>query len=362
MERVRKNVLVFVMGFASCALAQRFLAPMPVGAASPERYVFTSPADVVSQVGGAVVNLDTYPEAAPREARSWSRFFPFPASADADPNAVASGVVISSDGYIVTNDHVVEDAGRIRARLADGRDFPARVIGRDPHTDLAVVKITAPRLTVAPFADSRRVRAGDQVVAIGNPLGFENSVTLGIVSAVRTGPFRINGHVLGDMIQTDAAINQGNSGGGLFGADGRLIGINTAIMAPSGGSGSIGIGFAIPAHQVRRVSETLIAKGQVRRPWLGIRYRPGAANSLVHQVRRGLGVLIEEVLPDSPAAAAGLQPADILRELGDLRIHSADDLHTFMGRYEPGQQVRARVLREGKEQTLTLTLAERPGR
>jgi serine protease Do len=363
MGAIRSYVLAFALGFGTCGLTARFLLPVPVSADASGRYVFATPADVVDQVGEAVVSLDTFPAGAPQRVESrWSRLLGIPAAVEPDPDGVASGVVISGDGYVVTNNHVVEKAGRVRVRLASGKEYDAEVVGSDPHIDLAVLKVPAKGLKAARIGNSRKVRGGEHVVAIGNPLGFENSVSIGVVSAVRSGPFRVDGKVLGDMIQTDAAINQGNSGGGLFTADGELIGINTAIMTASGSSGSIGIGFAIPTHRMRPVVDQLIAQGRVPRPWLGIRYQAPSVNSLIRQIRSGFGVLVEEVLPGSPAERAGLQPTDIVRQLGDRPIRSADDLHAFISDYRPGQTVEARVLRNGEEQTLLLTLDERQGR
>jgi S1-C subfamily serine protease len=224
-----------------------------------------------------------------------------------------------------------------------------------------VLKVPAWNLRPASMGDSRKLCAGDSVVAIGTPLGFEHSVSVGVVSANRTGPLRVDGAVLGDMIQTDAAINQGNSGGGLFNAAGELIGINTAIMVTRGNSGSIGIGFAIPTHRVRPVVQSLRAHGRVPRPWLGIRYeRPHYAPTLIRQVRHGRGVRVQDVLPNSPAELAGLRPDDIVRQIGECRIRSADDIYCVIDRYRPGTRVEARVLRNGEEKRVRLTLGRRP--
>lgn len=361
-RRVRSDVVPFVLGFGACAVLARLLLPQPVAATSPGTFALASPAQVVAEAGASVVSLDAYPAGRSASAAGlWPRLLGGMMQDDPEPEAVASGVIISERGYVVTNNHVVADAGRLRARLVDGREFAATVVGTDPYSDLALLKISGTRLQAARLGESRHVRPGDSVVAIGNPLGFENSVTVGVVSANRTGPFRVDGRALGDMIQTDAAINQGNSGGGLFSADGRLIGINTAILVPRGGSGSIGIGFAIPAHRVRPVVDSLIARGRVLRPWLGIQYHTPALSSLVRRVRSGVGLLVEEVVPGSPAAEAGLQRADILRQIGDCSIRSADDLYGFMDRYRPGEKVRARVLRGGAERTVTLILGEKKG-
>jgi S1-C subfamily serine protease len=248
----------------------------------------------------------------------------------------------------------------VRVRLPDGREFDARKVGGDPQTDLAVLKLPARGLKAAVLADSRRARPGDPVLAVGNPLGFENSVTLGVVSANRRGPIRVQGMVMGDVIQTDAAINQGNSGGGLFAADGRLLGINTAIMVPRGGSGNIGIGFAIPAHRVEPVTRALMSGRKVPRPWLGIRYELPTVNSLVRRLRAGSGVLVNEVIDGSPAARAGIRPADVIRRLGEAEIRNPDDLFTFIDRHRPGERVEARVLRDGAEATVTLVLDHVP--
>jgi len=259
MGLLRSSLGTFVLGFAACALVARFVLPSPAAAVSPVALRTVDPADVVARVGGSVVNLETYPSSTPPPAVDpLPRLLGLPGREEPDPDAVASGVILSRRGYIVTNAHVVEDAGRVRARLSDGREFDAAIVGRDPHTDLAIVNINARGLTAAQLGESRHVRPGDQVLAIGNPLGFENSVSVGVVSANRSGPFRVDGRTLGDMIQTDAAINQGNSGGGLFAADGRLLGINTAIMVTRGASGSIGIGFAIPAGDALAVEQQIL--------------------------------------------------------------------------------------------------------
>jgi S1-C subfamily serine protease len=356
---VRSYTLAFVLGFGACAGTVRLLFPTPVEATSRVTFETADPAEVVRAVGATVVSLESY-RGRPPAADMWRGIFGGAALENTGPSAVASGVILTADGYIVTNHHVVTDAGRIRARLADGREYDVRVVGSDPDSDLAVLKAPARNLQAARVADSRRVRAGEPVVAIGNPLGFENSVSVGVVSANRKGPIRVDGAVLGDMIQTDAAINQGNSGGGLFTADGRLLGVNSAIMVPRGGGGNIGIGFAIPAHRVRPVTKALIAGRDVRRPWLGIRYDLPSVSSLVRRLRRGAGVMVEDVIPGSPAANAGIRPSDVVRQLGASRIRNADDLFSFIERHEPGEKVEARLLRNGAETEVTLTLGEKP--
>lgn len=359
-KRFGRGAGAFALGFAACGLLVRLLIAQPVGAASPGSFNLGTPARVVQAVQGTVVNLESYgADAEPPEG--WLRFFKGPVPAQAEPNGVASGVIVSPEGYIVTNNHVVSGAERIRVRFADDHTAEARVVGTDPHTDLAVVRVRGGNFPYARFGDSQALVPGDSVVAIGNPLGFANSVSVGVVSATRAGPLRVGDQTLGDMIQTDAAINQGNSGGGLFAADGRLIGINTAIMVTRGSSGSIGIGFAVPAHRVKPVVDTLIREGKVRRPWLGIRYRPSEGGHLEHTIRTGIGVMVEDVVSGSPAFRSGLRSADILQRLGNCPIRSSDDLYCFVDRYRAGETVAARVLRAGKPRTITLRLTEAPG-
>lgn len=355
MRAFQNSVLAFGVGFACCGLTVRMLNPEPVGAVSPAAYQLTDPSAVVGDVGESVVNLEAYAE--PKAEHPWSKFFATKGS-DEEPLAVASGVILTPEGYVVTNHHVVEGARRIVARLASGREVNARVVGSDPHTDLALLKLPGKGYTPARAGDSQKLRPGVPVIAIGNPLGFENSVSVGVVSANRRGPIRVGTQTLGDMIQTDAAINQGNSGGGLFTSDGRLVGINAAIMAARGSSGSIGIGFAIPVHRMQPVVDNLRRTGRMPRPWLGIRYNTPATAPFTHRLRGGSGVLVQDVLPESPADAAGLRPADVVRQLGKLPIRTSDDIFTFVSEHRPGERVVARVLRDGREQTLTLELGD----
>lgn len=362
MGQSTSKVVPFVIGFVCCALTARLLPTVPAEAVGPTSFAAPRAADVVARVGKCVVNLETYsPKTSPSSAGALPQILGLAPVRTEDPNSVASGVIISARGYILTNNHVVEDAGSIRARLSDGRELDARLVGRDNVSDLAVLKIPARDLSAAPLADSRRARPGDAVLAIGNPLGFENSVSVGIVSANRRGPFRVDGKVLGDMLQTDAAINQGNSGGGLFSASGQLLGINSAIMVARGAGGSIGIGFAIPAHRFQPIAEQLIASGRIHRPWLGIRFHSNAPALITHP-RSGNGVPVEGVVVDSPAARAGLKPADVLRRLGACRITAPEDIYEFTETYAPGETVPVKILRSGKVLTLRMTLAERPGR
>lgn len=359
MRAFQNTVVAFAVGFGCCGLTVRMLNPEPVGAGSAEAFRLVDPSSVVTDVGESVVNLEAYSR--PRSDGPWSSFFSRNDDGE-EPLAVASGVILTTDGYVVTNHHVVEGARRIVARLSNGREVMARVVGSDSHSDLAVLKLPGKGFQAARSGNSQKLRPGVPVIAIGNPLGFENSVSVGVVSANRRGPIRVGAQTLGDMIQTDAAINQGNSGGGLFTSDGSLIGINAAIMAARGSSGSIGIGFAIPVHRMQPVVDSLRKSGRMPRPWLGIKYNTPMTAPFTHRLRGGSGVLVEDVLPQSPAASAGLMPSDVVRQLGRFPIRTSDDLFTFISEHRPGERVTARVLRRGRERTLILELGDLQGR
>ena len=226
-------------------------------------------------------------------------------------HGLGSGVIVAKDGYILTNNHVVDHASEVKVTLQDGREFTAKVIGRDPKSDIAVVKIDAKNLPVVPMADSDKVQVGDVVLAIGNPFGVGQTVTEGIVSAKDRGNMGIEDYE--DFIQTDAAINPGNSGGALVDVDGRLIGINTAILSRSGGSQ--GVGFAIPSDLARNVMESLIKYGHVTRGYLGVMIQnvtPALAKEF--KLKEPTGALVGDVVPDGPAAKAGFKDGDVVLE------------------------------------------------
>ncbi len=269
-----------------------------------------------------------------------------------------SGVIVRADGYIVTNDHVVGDADRLQGRLPDGSEYRATLTGRDPETDLAVIKIDAAGLTPARFGDSDAIEVGDWVLAVGSPLGFENTVTAGIVSAKYRPP--LTSATYGNLIQTDAAINPGNSGGPLVNLDGEVIGINMAISTQTGGS--MGIGFAIPGDMAGSVAESLIATGTVVRGWLGVTMRqllPARAEALGY---RGTGVEVLEIVPRSPAADAGLAVGDVIATLNGRDIASTTQLQNTVARMAPRAVVKLDVVREGRRRTVEVTLGERPPR
>ncbi len=269
---------------------------------------------------------------------------------------LGSGVIVSPEGYLLTNHHVIEGATEIEVMLTDGRSTTAKVVGSDPETDIAVLKIDLPgALPVMRLGDVRALRVGDAVLAIGNPFNVGQTVTAGIVSALdRTGA----GSQFQNFIQTDAAINPGNSGGALVDAAGALVGIHTAIFSRSGGS--MGIGFAVPVDTARSVMEQLIAGGEVRRGWIGVEPReltPELAESLALELRSG--VLIAGVLQNGPAAKAGLQPGDVVVKVAERPVRAASDLFAAVASLEPGKSAPV-VVQRGKQQlTLTVEVGKR---
>ncbi len=272
---------------------------------------------------------------------------------------IGSGVIVSTNGYILTNDHVVDGADEMKVGLQDGREFRAKLVGRDPQSDIAVIKIEATDLPAITMADSDKVEVGDVVLAVGNPFGIGQTVTTGIVSATgRGGPAGLDYE---DFIQTDAAINPGNSGGALVDVEGRLIGINTAILSGSGGNQ--GIGFAIPSNIARAVMQGLIQDGRVIRGYLGVRIQtltPALAREFGINELRG-GALVAEVLPGSPASKGGIRTGDVVVEFNGRNIRDARHLKLATALAKPGRAVSVKVFRDGKSKTLRIEVGAPPG-
>ena len=266
-----------------------------------------------------------------------------------------SGVIIREDGIIVTNNHVVgEDATEADIRLSDKSNIIAQVIGRDKETDIAVLKIQSDRkFPAAHFGDSNALKVGQWVLAVGNPMGLDRTVTLGVISGI--GRERLNLSRYENFIQTDAAINPGNSGGPLFNLRGEVVGINTAIIHMAQG-----IGFSIPADMVSRVVDQLVSRGRVVRGWLGVGIQ-SLTKDLAEQfgIKEGHGVLINEVYEDDPADAAGIKPGDIILSVDDSPVDSPNQLSRLVARVGPGDNARIRLLRDGKELTYLVPMAER---
>jgi serine protease DegQ len=271
---------------------------------------------------------------------------------------LGSGVIVSPEGYLLTNNHVVEGASEIEVQLADGREAVAELVGTDPETDLAVLKIQLDTLPVIVLGDPQRLHVGDAVLAIGNPFNVGQTVTAGIVSAL--GRNRLNLATFENFIQTDAAINPGNSGGALVNVEGQLVGINTAIATRSGGSQ--GIGFAVPVDIAREVMDSLVKFGQVRRGWLGVELRE-LTPELVQTL--GLdsgqtGVLITGVMQDGPAAKAGVRPGDVIVKVGDTDIGDQRGLLGAVAALPPQTSTTLQVQRRKESLALKVTVAQRP--
>jgi serine protease Do len=268
--------------------------------------------------------------------------------------SLGSGFIINRDGYILTNNHVVENATEISVKLSDAREFKAKVIGRDPKTDIALIKIEASNLPVVPFGDSDKLEVGEPVMAIGNPFGLNQTVTTGIVSAkgrfIGEGPYD-------NFIQTDASINRGNSGGPLLNVNGEAVGINTAIFSPTGGS--IGIGFAIPIDMAKEVLPQLKERGSVTRGWLGVSIQqitPELAKTF--GLKQANGALVSDVMDASPAEKAGVKQGDVIVEFNGKKIKSSSELPHIVGGTSVGKEVIMKIMRDGEELALQVKVGE----
>jgi Do/DeqQ family serine protease len=278
------------------------------------------------------------------------------------PSGLGSGVIVSPDGYIITNNHVVEDAEKVEVKLTDGREFVAKMIGTDAPSDVAVIKIDAAGLPTLPLGDSDKTEIGDIVLAVGNPLGVGQTVTMGIISAKgRSTGTRVVNNIAAyeDFIQTDAPINRGNSGGALVNLNGELIGIPSQILSATGGS--IGIGFAIPTKMARNVMDQLIKGGKVRRGILGVTLNPqGLTSEMAEQFgyKGTKGALVAQVNPGSPAEKAGVKPGDIVTEFLGQQVQNNDHLRNMVSQTAPGTTVRFKIWRGSAERELTAVLNE----
>ena len=328
----------------------------PAVASGPGLQSFSAAARVASP---AVVSINTSKAAnnSPNAADPWFRFF-FGEQGPSQPQAgLGSGVIVSPAGYILTNNHVIEEADEIEVFLNDGRKSAAKVIGTDPETDLAILKIDLGALPVITLGDSDALVIGDLVLAIGNPFGVGQTVTSGIVSALGRTQLGIN--TFENFIQTDAAINPGNSGGALVDIQGRLMGINTAIYSRSGGS--MGIGFAIPTSTARNVLEAIVRDGQVTRGWIGVEPQdlsPELAETF--GIAAGRGVIITGVLQNGPAAQAGVRPGDVITEVAGRSVANVAELLSAVAALKPGEPAALAVTRRDGSLSLSVTPGRRP--
>jgi S1-C subfamily serine protease len=341
------------------------LAPVPGNLSDEEK----NNIEVYQRDSGGVVNITT-------TTLTYDFFFrPVPTE-----SGTGSGAVIDDQGHIVTNYHVVRGAERMEVTLPDKTKFEAKLVGADPNKDLAVIRINVPkgRLTPITLGSSRGLLVGQKVLAIGNLYGLDRTLTTGIISSLGRSIQAENGLIIDDIIQTDAAINPGNSGGPLLNSQGQIIGINTAILSPSN-SGSIGIGFAIPADTVRRITSELITTGYVRYPWLGVRRivaltdYPGLTDAL--QINTQGGLMVVDMYADSPAAKAGLREStqqvrignrrlpvggDVILEIQGKLVNTIQEYQTEVARYKPGDKVVVTLLRNNKKIEVPITLEEAP--
>jgi len=374
-KKVLIGIIILLFGFVLSGISIYLVgkivssrrASMPVAPRVPSQIIETSKAfsEIANAVSPVVVNISTTKvvkrEVPPLFEDPFFNFFDpfreFSSPKKWKEQSLGSGVIVSSDGYIITNNHVVEQAEEIKVTLYDKKSFRGRIVGSDPKTDIALVKINAGGLPTAQWADSDKLEVGEFVLAIGNPFGLSHTVTMGIISAI--GRVSVGIADYEDFIQTDAAINPGNSGGPLVNIRGELIGINTAIFSKTGGYQ--GIGFAVPSNLVRSIMDQLIKHGKVTRGWLGIsmqRLTPELSQKF--GLKDSKGALIGDVLKGSPAETAGLMRGDIVLEYNGKEVDDADSFRNMVAQSKAGAQVMVKILRKGKEHKLTVTIAEYP--
>ncbi|MBI5380316.1 MAG: Do family serine endopeptidase [Opitutae bacterium] len=325
--------------------------------------IIASYADVVEPVQKAVVSVYSTKIVRQRAMVNplFRQFFGDVPERESKEQGLGSGVIVTADGYIITNNHVVEGADELKVLLTDDREFIAKVIGSDPKTDVAVIKIEAEKLPMLTLADSDKLRVGDVVFAVGNPLKVGQTVTMGIVSATGRSNLALldDGRGYENFIQTDAAINMGNSGGALVDAKGRLVGINSAIISTSGGN--IGIGFAIPVNLASSIMHSLLESGTVQRGMLGVSgetISPELAETLGLK-KDQKGVVVMELRPeDGPAAKAGIKREDVIISINGKPVNSLQDLRLVVAQMTPGTAVKVRLLRAGKEQQVEVKLGK----
>jgi Do/DeqQ family serine protease len=330
-------------------------AQNPVGVPMPGS--LSSAAKVASPAVVSIATTQANAPAHPFHNDPWFRFFYGDREDEAPQQGLGSGVIVSPEGYILTNNHVIEGAKEIVVTLSDSRRVVAQVIGADPDTDLAVLRVKLERLPVITLGNSDAALVGDRVLAIGNPFGVGQTVTSGIVSALGRNQLGIN--TFENFIQTDAAINPGNSGGALVDVNGHLIGINTAIYSRSGGN--LGIGFAIPVSTARQVLEGIVRDGQVVRGWVGI--EPMALTPELAEtfgLKQTEGVIVTGVLQNGPAANAGLRPGDLLLKVSGQPVKNVGDLLTQVAALTPGKSAKLEVVRRNQNLSLDVTPSQRP--
>jgi serine protease Do len=358
-----KSAVIWLAGVT--LLTQVAVAALPLPWLDDDNQMPTL-APMLDQSKPAVVNIATRSEVRIQDNPLlndpfFRRFFNLPQQQQPrtrQAQSLGSGVIVNAkEGLVLTNNHVIQRADEITVSLHDGRTFQAEVVGSDPATDVAVIRIPPEKLTALPLADSDRLRVGDFVVAIGNPFGLGQTVTSGIVSALGRSGLGLEGYE--NFIQTDASINPGNSGGALVNLRGELVGINTAIFSPNQ-SGNVGIGFAIPSNLVKQITDQLLEYGEVRRAYLGVQMQditPELAQAFGIEDNRG-GAVVTNVIKDSAAEKAGLKVGDVVTAVDDVSLLNADNLRNTIGLLMVGQTIKLDIIRDGKEKTLKAKVTE----
>lgn len=358
-----KSAVIWLAGVT--LLTQVAMAALPLPWLDDDNQMPTL-APMLDQSKPAVVNIATRSEVRIQDNPLlndpfFRRFFNLPQQQQPrtrQAQSLGSGVIVNAkEGLVLTNNHVIQRADEITVSLHDGRTFQAEVVGSDPATDVAVIRIPPEQLTALPLADSDRLRVGDFVVAIGNPFGLGQTVTSGIVSALGRSGLGLEGYE--NFIQTDASINPGNSGGALVNLRGELVGINTAIFSPNQ-SGNVGIGFAIPSNLVKQITDQLLEYGEVRRAYLGVQMQditPELAQAFGIEDNRG-GAVVTNVIKDSAAEKAGLKVGDVVTAVDGVSLLNADNLRNTIGLLMVGQTIKLDIIRDGKEKTLTAKVTE----
>lgn len=368
LKKIALGAALALFFFAGGAFVTMYgVVPAPSPATAQDVYTGNPIVNIVKQSSPAVVNIDTetivtrssrpFPfQGDPFFEEFFGQIMPPQQQRQVPQRSKGSGFIVNKEGYILTNNHVIEGADKIKVTLMDGRSFDADTVGQDPTFDLAVIKIKAGNLPTLDLGDSDKTEVGEWVVAIGNPLGFENSVTAGVISA-KNRTLQAPGINFQGFMQTDAAINPGNSGGPLIDSSGKVVGINTAIVPYAQG-----IGFAVPINMAKQVMDDLIKHGEVRRGWLGVTVQTLTASLVdAYKIPVNEGAIVADIEETGPAATAGLRRGDVIVSIGGEKVKNSQDVVFFVRRKMQGEKVDLEIYRDGKKRTLGVVLGEVDG-